>query len=160
VFAPAEAPADWPEAAPTRVERTLHVAAPPAALFAVLADHGRWPEWFAGMRKVRVEGPAAGVGALRSVWVGASHVRERFDLWEPSRRLRFTVVACNVPGLAAMVEDWQLAEEDEGCRLRIAIGAAGAGPLRLAPGLVRQVVARSTKGAAGIVGRFPATGGG
>jgi hypothetical protein len=154
VFALSDPPADWPAAAPVSLERKLEIAATAEALFAVLADHEHWPSWFTGMRRARVEGSASGVGALRSVWVGPTRVRERFDIWEEGRRLRFAIVACNIPGLASMVEDWQIEPRGDHCDLTIAVGAVGAGPLRLVPGLVRQVISRSTRGAAGIAGVF------
>jgi uncharacterized protein YndB with AHSA1/START domain len=148
---------EWAQEAPIRVAREVTLPVGPAEVFEVLADHERWPTWFHGMRRARIDGEAIGVGALRTVWVGAVHVQERFSVWEPSRRLTFAIVSSSVPGLRAMTEDWHLASVDHGTRLTITVGAEARPPLSAFPGLVRAVVARSTRGAAGIVGAFDAS---
>ena len=150
---------DWLTRAPVRIARELHLEASPAAVFAVLCDHASWPSWFKGMRRTRVDGAAAGAGALRTVWVGATRVQERFLVWEPDARLSFAVVASNVPGLRAMLEDWRLEPETGGSKLSITIGTEGAGIFAHAPGLVKAVVAASTTGAAGITSVFTPPGG-
>ena len=35
------------------------------------------------MKRVRIDGPSTGVGALRTVWVGLTRVQERFVVWDP-----------------------------------------------------------------------------
>ena len=55
---------DWIDTAPIRIEGKAESSASPDAVFAVLADHERWPEWFPSVREVIVLGPASGVGAI------------------------------------------------------------------------------------------------
>lgn len=153
-FGLTEPPPAWIERAPILLTSAFSLTATPTEVFGVLADHRSWTTWFSGMRRVRVDGPAAGVGALRTVWVGPARVQERFLEWDPDVRLRFAVVGSNVPGLRTMVEDWALAPTANGTALTVRIGVEPAGPLRLFPGLVRHLVARSTRGAGGIATLF------
>jgi uncharacterized protein YndB with AHSA1/START domain len=153
--APPQTPSEPPP--PVTVHRTIHLSAPPPEVFAVLADLAGWSTWFGAMKKVRIDGPASGVGALRTVWVAGTRVQERFLAWEPDRRLTFAIVASSVPGLAAMVEDWALSADPAtgGTRLEITIGVEPAGILRRLPKLVHRAIARSTRGGAGLAKMFP-----
>lgn len=56
---------EWVDTVPIRVVAPAESSAPPAAVFAVLADHERWPEWFPGLRKGTVMGAPTGVGVRR-----------------------------------------------------------------------------------------------
>jgi uncharacterized protein YndB with AHSA1/START domain len=140
---------------PVRISREVELDAPPDVVFAVLADHLRWPSWFRGMKRVRIDGEAAGVGALRTVWVPPARVLERFSRWDEGKRLTFHIVGSSAPGLRAMTEDWTLEPlGTAGCRLVIDIGAepaAWARPVRV----VEAVVRNATKGATGIQACFP-----
>jgi Polyketide cyclase / dehydrase and lipid transport len=157
----------WVPQAPVTVRRTITLAASPQDVFAVLADLAGWSTWFGAMKRARIDGPASGVGALRTVWVAGTRVQERFLVWEPAERMTFAIVASSVPGLAAMVEDWALSPEPDPVptpgapaptphtRLQITIGVDPAGPLRHAPKLVHWAMARATRGAAGLTSMFP-----
>jgi len=105
---------------------------------------------------VRVDGPARGVGALRTVRVPPARVQERFSRWDEGERLTFHVVGSSLPGLGALTEDWHLRELEPGVS-RLVIEVA-AGPARwMAPlgSLVRFAVTRATAGATGIRARLP-----
>ena len=148
----------WIPSAPVVLHKTFPLEAPPEHVFARLADIGTWSEWVGGMKKVRVDGPATGVGARRTVWVGTTRVQERFLEWEPGVRLTFAIVASNTPGLASMVEDWAVAPDPENPArsiLTVTIGVEPAGFLRRLPKLVRALMERTTAGMAGIVAEFP-----
>lgn len=150
-----ERPVDWVASAPIRIEYKIPLAAPPEEVFALLGDHETWTTWFVGMSRVRIDGASSGVGALRTVWVGAARVQEHFVVWEPDRRLVLYVVESNLPGLRVMVEDWRLARAATGgTLLSVTIGVEGAGIMRAVPWLVRAIVGRSTRGAAGIARVF------
>jgi uncharacterized protein YndB with AHSA1/START domain len=99
---------DWVARAPVTVRRTVELAAPPADVFALLADLPGWSRWFGTMKRVRIDGAASGVGALRTVWEPGTRVQERFLVWEPGERMTFALTSSSVPGLTSMVEDWAL----------------------------------------------------
>jgi len=149
-----ERPADWVVSAPVRLDYRLTLNGQPEQVFDVLADHDRWPTWFDGMRRTRVDGPLTTLGTLRTVWVGAARVQEHFVVWDRPRRLTLYVVQSNVPGMRVMAEDWQLAPVDGRTILSITVGVDPAGPLRAVPGSVRMMVGRSTRGAAGLTKVF------
>ena len=144
----------WSDQAPIQIRNEVYLPASPERVFEVLADSPRWTTWFKGMRRVRIDGAATGVGALRTVWVGPTRVQEHFIGWEPGRRITFHVVRSSSPGLRVMVEDYRIAPKGDGSTLSITIGLEAKGPFRLAPGLVRLIVGRLTSGALGITDAF------
>lgn len=99
---------EWTETAPIRVEARAESSASPDDVFAVLADHERWPEWFPSVRKVTVLGPAEGVGARRRVSVPGSTIDEEFIVWEPGSRWAFTGTAARPRFTRSLVEDCRL----------------------------------------------------
>jgi uncharacterized protein YndB with AHSA1/START domain len=105
---------DWIDAAPVSITARAESSAPPAAVFAVLADHERWPEWFPSVRKVTVLGAAAGVGARRRVAVPGATVDEEFIVWEPGTRWAFTAFAARPRFTKSLIEDCQLRPLDSG----------------------------------------------
>jgi hypothetical protein len=110
------------------------------------------------MKKVRIDGADSGVGAERTVWVGTTRVQERFLEWVPGERLTFAIVGSNTPGLGSMVEDWALAADPGDPNrtvLTVTVGVAPSGLLKFVPKLVRGIMASATKGAGGIVAKFP-----
>jgi uncharacterized protein YndB with AHSA1/START domain len=97
---------DWIERAPVRVEAHAESAASPDKVFAVLADHERWPEWFPMVRKVTALGPSEGVGARRRVVVVPGMTfDEEFIVWEPGARWTFTVYDARPRFTRSLVED-------------------------------------------------------
>jgi Polyketide cyclase / dehydrase and lipid transport len=145
-----ERPSGWSDQAPIQIHHALQLAASPERVFEVLADSPSWPNWFQGMRRVRIDGPATGVGALRTVWVGPNRVQEHFTVWEPARRITLHIVESSTPGLRVMAEDYLICADTDGSRLSLTIGVEAKGPFRLVPGLVRMIVGRATSGALGI----------
>jgi hypothetical protein len=144
-------PSGWTDTAPIRVEHHLPLGCSADVAFGVLADHEGWTGWFKGMRKVRVDGPATGVGAKRTVWVGPTRVTEVFTAWEPGQRMAFDIVEATIPGVSAMSEDWRLTPTGEtSCDLDVLIAVEPGGLLGKAPGVLRFAMARATSGAAGI----------
>ena len=149
-----ERPSGWCDQAPIQIHHDLRLAGSPERVFEVLADSPGWTNWFKGMRRVRIDGPATGVGALRTVWVGPNRVQEHFTVWEPARRITLHIVESSTPGLRVMAEDYRIAPEADGSRLSLTIGVEAKGPFRLVPGLVRMIVGRATSGALGITTVF------
>ncbi len=93
------------------------VAAPPAAVWRLLADSATWPEWTPIDRHepVRPAGPD-GTGEIRIFHNGRHTVREEIVEFVPERRLTYTLLA----GLA--LRDYRaeidLAPAPEGSRVR------------------------------------------
>jgi uncharacterized protein YndB with AHSA1/START domain len=105
---------DWIDEAPVRISARAVSAAPPDAVFAVLADHEGWPEWFPMVRRVTVLGPAVGVGARRRVAIPGASVDEEFIAWEPGRRWSFTGIASRPRFTRSLVEDCRLDPTPDG----------------------------------------------
>jgi uncharacterized protein YndB with AHSA1/START domain len=148
----------WVDLAPVMLTKAFSLGAPPTEVFDRLADLAGWTEWCGGMKRVRIDGAASGVGALRTVWVGATRVQERFVDWDPGHRLTFTLTESNTPGLHSMLEDWALTPDPESPArtiLTVRVGIEAVGFLRPFPGLVRAIMAGPLKGAAGITAQFP-----
>jgi uncharacterized protein YndB with AHSA1/START domain len=105
---------EWIDSAPIRITARSESSAPPADVFAVLADHERWPEWFPSVRKVTVLGAATGVGARRRVAVPGATVDEEFIIWEPGVRWSFTGIAARPRFTKSLVEDCVLERLESG----------------------------------------------
>ena len=86
-----ERPADWVSTAPIVVENSRRIAAPIDTVWARIADHESWPEWFTDLSSVTVTFAAEGVGGGRDVKVPGMTVKERFTAWEPPHRFAFTL---------------------------------------------------------------------
>jgi ribosome-associated toxin RatA of RatAB toxin-antitoxin module len=147
--------AGGPTGLPITYSDVVEVPAPAAALFGVLSEIGSWDRWFTGMRRVRIDGAASGVGALRTVWVGATSVQERFDVWEENTRLVLTMTKSNLPGLRSMAEEWRIEPNGESAStLTITVGIAPTLALVPLRALVRAGAHGATKGGANIVSLF------
>ena len=96
---------EWIDNAPVKIEAKAETTASPDAVFDVLADHDRWPEWFPSVKKVTVLGKGEGVGARRRVVVPGMTVDEEFIVWQPGKRWSFTGYEAK-PGVAkSLIED-------------------------------------------------------
>jgi uncharacterized protein YndB with AHSA1/START domain len=79
-------------------ECTAQSAAPPAAVFEVIADATRWHEWAGFMINVseweREGDPApGGVGAIRKLGRWPAFTREQLLDYEPPRHLAYTILS-------------------------------------------------------------------
>ena len=83
---------EWIETAPVVVRNSRRIAAPAEVVWARIADHETWPEWFTDLSKVTVTLGAEGVGGGREVSVPGVTMRERFTAWDPPTRFAFTVI--------------------------------------------------------------------
>jgi hypothetical protein len=97
---------EWIENAPVRVAARAESTASPESVFAVLADHERWPEWMPSVRKVAVIGDQReGVGARRRVVVPGMTIDEEFIAWDPGARWAFTAYDVRPRFTRALLED-------------------------------------------------------
>lgn len=104
----------WIASAPITLTGRSTSTAAPAAVFAVLADHERWPEWFPNVKRVEVTGPAEGVGARRRVFIPGAVVEEEFIAWEPGARWAFTATAARPAVARSIIEDCHLVPIGDG----------------------------------------------
>jgi len=105
---------EWAARSPLAVTGRATTTASPELVFAVLADHERWTEWFPNVKRVEVLGPAEGVGARRRVSIPGAQVEECFIAWDAGRRWSFTGTAAQPGFLRSLVEDCQLVPHGEG----------------------------------------------
>ena len=111
--------ADWNDTAPVQVIVEREIAASADAVWAELADHERWPEWFPTLAKVEVTGAASGVGAERRVHVkGAGAFEEIFYAWDENEAFGFTILETRLPLFAALNELITLTATDDGVLVR------------------------------------------
>lgn len=143
-------PPEWIDAAPIVVEKSVDVAAPPATVWAYVADHEGWPTWFTDLDRVEVVGRGEGVGGGRRVFVKRLALEEEFTAWEPDAHFAFAVVTSPLPMLATLAESVRIEPTDGGCRVTYRQGVQGRRGLgwamslawRAAPGQVEGALAR------------------
>jgi hypothetical protein len=100
---------EWTDRSPVRISAHLTAAADPEEVFAVLADHVKWPEWFGSVRKVEVMGTGDGVGARRRVHAAGMVIDEVFIAWDAGHRWAFTATGLRPAFTRSLLEDCQLA---------------------------------------------------
>ncbi|MFJ7156331.1 SRPBCC family protein [Streptomyces sp. NPDC101118] len=136
---------DFIETAPVRLVFSAGTAAPPEAVYRALAeDVTGWPRWF---RAVTLARPTHG-GAGREVrLMGGVRFQETIMAADPELRYAYRVDETNVPGVHALLEEWRLAPEGAGTRVRWTFAAAGPSPFRLALTAARPGLGRSFRDA-------------
>ena len=132
---------EWIGTAPVVVQNSRRIAASADAVWARIADHETWPEWFTDLSKVRVTTAASGVGGGREVSMPGITVREVFTAWEPPNHFAFTVVE-GPRVLAAMAESITIEPDGDGCTITYAQGIEPATGF----GRVLKVMARRMNG--------------
>jgi uncharacterized protein YndB with AHSA1/START domain len=127
-------PADWIHSAPFQASATREIDATPDEVFAALADHERWPEWFTSIIRVERFGDLhEGVGSNRRVFINTRvAVDEEFNVWEPGERWGFVVLSTTVPGLRSLSELVTIADLGDGrSSVTYKMGIEGKFPLSL-----------------------------
>jgi carbon monoxide dehydrogenase subunit G len=123
--------------APYRTTRSVLVPAPPAAVFAAIAeDPAGWGDWFPGFSRTgryRTP-PPPGVGAEREMRLGGAGLVETVIAWEAPTRWAFRVSEARLPGVRAMAEGYVLEPESGGTRVTWTLA------LETSPGFVAPVM--------------------
>lgn len=135
----------WVQQAPVQIHRTVTIPAPPAAIWAELANNQGWADWFPGCKTcefVSHHGDAPGVGSLRYVHLDQFKVSERITAWEPAERWGMTVTEINLPVLTSMAEEVILRPAGAGTTIDFRIGVELASWARL---FKRPLVTKQTK---------------
>jgi len=104
---------DWIPTAPLVNTRSRRIDASPDVVWARIADHETWPEWFTALKSVRVTGAPAGTEGRREVSMGGLTIREVFTAWEPESLFAFSVDT-GPRVLASMAESVSLVADGAG----------------------------------------------
>ena len=91
------------------------IAAPPERVFEIFATGERQTEWFKDFVGYRwTSDEPHGVGSRREVELKMLRVKERFFIWEPGKRMSFSIDAITLPLVAQMAEDLQFEPSGKG----------------------------------------------
>jgi len=107
-------PPEWIDAAPILVREEIEIAAPPSAVWARIADHETWPEWFTALDRVERIGTGADVGSGRRVFVKRLPIEEEFTAWDVDEHFAFGVTSSKIPILHTMAESVRLEQTAAG----------------------------------------------
>lgn len=116
---------------------------PPRAVWAALRDAETWTKWLPITGVEWTSPEPFGVGTTRTVWIGKQVVEEVFFAWEEGKRMAFRFDRTTLP-VKAFVEDYQVHETPDGCRLDWRFG--GKAPLFLGPLITAQMKSGGRKG--------------
>jgi uncharacterized protein YndB with AHSA1/START domain len=114
----AEKTLDWIDQAPFSFSGSAMTKASPDAVFAVLADHERWPEWFPVITKTVILGEQReGVGTRRLTNIPGGSIEERILAWDVGRRFAFTATAVHPAVVHALLDDCRIEPMQSGARV-------------------------------------------
>ena len=114
----AEKTLDWIGQAPFSFSGSAMTKASPDAVFAVLADHERWPEWFPVITKTVILGEQReGVGTRRLTNIPGGSIEERILAWDVGRRFAFTATAVHPAVVHALLDDCHIEPVQSGARV-------------------------------------------
>ncbi|MFK7917477.1 MAG: SRPBCC family protein [Ilumatobacter sp.] len=117
---------EWIDSAPILVSETIDIAATPSDVWAHIADHASWPEWFEALDEVHPGATSTGVGGTRTVVTKPLSIDEVFTAWDEGEHFAFAIVGSKIPMLAAAAESVRLeATNDGGCRVTYRQGVEG-----------------------------------
>lgn len=126
--------------APFHAEATIVCPTPATAVFAVLADHRRWPEWIGGgvTAVVPTSDPEGGLGATRIVrLLGLARIEETFIGWSEPTLWAFTATRFRPRIFSKLVERFVLEPAgDQRCHVTYRMAADFPPLLRPVGGIV------------------------
>ena len=149
---------DWIDQAPFSFSGSAMTKASPEAVFAVLADHERWPEWFPVITKTIVLGEKReGVGTRRLTNLPGGSIEELILAWDVGRRFAFTATAVHPPIVHALIDDCRIEPVQDGARVTYTVYLDPAGMVHALLDLMKGLLASElTKGMQALVGRAEA----
>ena len=115
----------------SQIEQTIEIDAPPAAVWAVLADFGAISQWVPLVgHSCLTTARGDGVGATRRVQIARQTLLERVTTWKPGRLLTYTVEG--LPPMAGIpLTTWELTPSGDGTRVRLTTALdTGVNPIR------------------------------
>jgi uncharacterized protein YndB with AHSA1/START domain len=130
---------DWIDRAPVRITRTRRIDAPEDVVWAAIADHAGWAQWFGPITEVEPLEPPSGVGGHRRVHIRSVKVEEEFLAWDEGSRFAFCVTHSSMPGIVSMVEDIQLTGEGDATTVSYTQAIQPKAPRVLGPVLRRAI---------------------
>lgn len=138
---------DWIGQAPVSFSGSATTTASPEAVFAILADHERWPEWFPVIKSTEVLGTLReGVGTRRVTTIPGGKVEERIIAWDPGQRWAFTATAVSPGIMHALLEDCRIEPTDSGSRVTYTMYLDPVAPLRPIMKLMRGPMRKQLDG--------------
>jgi uncharacterized protein YndB with AHSA1/START domain len=129
------------------VTRSLTIAAPRKAVWAVLADFDRIVDWAHDVdHSCLLTDRASEVGAVRRIQQGANTVTETVVDWDEPIRLTYRIDGLP-PLFRQVINRWDLAEDEDGTQVCLTVEVVPVRPLaavvaRLAARMVGRVNAR------------------
>ncbi len=118
------------------VELVFHVQAPPAAVWRVLADVERWPEWTPSIRRAQwLDGATFARGSRARVLIAGSLVASTWTVTSLEDERSFTWESRVMPGVVT-VADHELTPEDGGTRVVLRVTIRGPLAVLAAPMLM------------------------
>ena len=118
-------PPEWIDSAPILVEREIVIDAPASEVWARIADHENWPDWFTSLDKVEVTGRPTGVGGGRTVTAKRIAIVEEFTAWDENEHFAFAVTSSPIPMLRTLAESVRLVPDGDCCRVIYRQGLSG-----------------------------------
>lgn len=139
---------DWIDQAPFSFSGSAMTKASPDAVFAVLADHERWPEWFPVITKTVVLGEQReGVGTRRLTTIPGGSIEELILAWDVGRRYAFTATAVHPAIVHALLDDCRIEPMQSGARVTYTVHLDPAGIVHPLLNLIKGLLgSQLTKG--------------
>ena len=130
----------------SEVVRTAEVAAPPDAVWKVLADFGAISAWAPNADHSCLMGEQTeGVGTVRRIQAGRTTLLETVETWDPPTTLSYSLAGLP-PVVRSASNTWQIAEAPGGSRVTLTsrVDAGPRPPQKLIARIVGRVLARAS----------------
>lgn len=130
----------------TSIVRTTEVPAPPADVWAVLADFGEISAWAPNVDHSCLMGEQGeGVGAVRRIQAGRTTLLERIEAWDPPTTLSYSLSGLP-PVVRSASNSWQVEATAGGARVSLTsrVDAGPRPPQKLVARIVGRVMARAS----------------